>query len=129
MIKFATSIKQMRQCHHAVKKAIKAGVIKIPKECSKCLKEKTVIAHHTDYEKPIDIVWLCRSCHSLEHSMHGFSAVAEMVIRLWPENEKRVKEFLKSTGMPFSPVQLCNWIIANADFEGTAKEALTKGKK
>lgn len=50
-------------------------------------------------------------------------------IRLWPENEKRVKEFLKTTGMPFSTAQLCNWIIANADFEGTAKDALTKGRK
>lgn len=50
-------------------------------------------------------------------------------VRLWPENEKRVKDFLKKTGMPFSSAQLVNWIVANADFEGTAKEALTKGKK
>lgn len=30
--------------------------------------ETKVQAHHTDYTKPLDVVWLCRPCHDREHA-------------------------------------------------------------
>ena len=36
--------------------------------CRACGSKKSE-AHHTDYSKPLDIVWLCRRCHALMHAM------------------------------------------------------------
>ena len=27
----------------------------------------TVEAHHADYSRPLDVIWLCRECHRIEH--------------------------------------------------------------
>ncbi len=37
-----------------------------PKPCSRCGKPNAD-RHHDDYDKPLDIRWLCRSCHVNEH--------------------------------------------------------------
>jgi len=31
--------------------------------CSRCQNPKGE-AHHKDYSKPLDVIWLCRSCHT-----------------------------------------------------------------
>jgi ribosomal protein S27AE len=36
------------------------------KPCEKCGNVKSV-AHHEDYDKPLEIVWLCQPCHSHRH--------------------------------------------------------------
>lgn len=48
--------------------AVKKGLIIRPDACSKCGKKapdevKRIEAHHEDYSKPLDIVWLCGPCH------------------------------------------------------------------
>lgn len=51
-----------------LKKAIKTGFIVRPVNCEKCGKiKKRIIGHHTDYSKPLDVIWLCASCHGYEH--------------------------------------------------------------
>src|SRR3990167_11210832 len=35
--------------------------------CEQCGEPKTD-AHHDDYSKPLDVRWLCRSCHRIFHS-------------------------------------------------------------
>lgn len=43
---------------------VKKGVIKkLPCECG----EKKVQAHHNDYNKPLEVVWLCITCHTKHH--------------------------------------------------------------
>lgn len=37
------------------------------KPCSKC-PDKMGEAHHTDYTRPLEIIWLCRKCHNKEHA-------------------------------------------------------------
>lgn len=51
--------------HNAVARALKAGNL-IPQPCERCSSEVTV-AHHEDYDKPLDVVWLCQSCHKKRH--------------------------------------------------------------
>lgn len=38
-----------------------------PQPCSVCGTEKDVHRHHDDYDKPLDIRWLCRGCHVDHH--------------------------------------------------------------
>ncbi len=60
-----------REKHHAhtrVCKAVKSGVLIKPDKCSKCNKTTKVQAHHEDYSKRLDVIWLCISCHELEHA-------------------------------------------------------------
>jgi hypothetical protein len=40
----------------------------IAKPCEHCGADGRVDAHHADYFKPLEITWLCRSCHQNEHS-------------------------------------------------------------
>lgn len=45
---------------------VRKGLIIKPEGCFKCMKPLKLEAHHCDYSKPLDVVWMCRSCHSLE---------------------------------------------------------------
>jgi Bacillus phage endonuclease len=49
-------------------RAIERGHLVRPEHCSKCRRKSRVQGHHTDYSKPLEIVWLCRSCHRAEHA-------------------------------------------------------------
>lgn len=47
-----------------VEAAIKAGVLTKPEACSSCGKKDCRIeAHHEDHTKPLEVTWLCVSCH------------------------------------------------------------------
>ena len=50
-----------------VHNALKSGKISKPDHCTKCFKKGIVEAHHTDYSKPLDVVWLCVCCHKRAH--------------------------------------------------------------
>lgn len=52
--------------HSAVAKALLSGNL-TRKPCEQCGAEQTQ-AHHPDYSKPLDVLWLCRDCHRIEHS-------------------------------------------------------------
>jgi hypothetical protein len=40
----------------------KGKVIK-PSKCQKCRKKAPLEAHHKDYSKPLDVIWVCKCCH------------------------------------------------------------------
>lgn len=44
--------------------AIRQGILVRPDTCSSCNCECVPHAHHPDYSKPLDVVWLCASCHN-----------------------------------------------------------------
>jgi hypothetical protein len=52
---------------------VKAGRL-VPLPCTRCSATPTE-AHHPDYSKPLDVIWLCRPCHLQEH---GASCAAEL---------------------------------------------------
>lgn len=47
--------------------ALKKGIIKKPTVCSKCGNEGRIEGHHKDFNKPLEVEWLCNRCHKLEH--------------------------------------------------------------
>lgn len=52
-----------RAAYH-VRKAVRTGVLVKPGSCSACGRsDLQITAAHHDYSKPLDIRWLCRSCH------------------------------------------------------------------
>lgn len=53
------------KAHSAVARAIKFGNL-VRLNCFRCGSEKTV-AHHEDYDRPLDVIWLCQPCHKQRH--------------------------------------------------------------
>jgi len=57
------------KAHNAVATAINNGKL-IPQNCEICGKGK-VEAHHDDYNKPLEVRWLCKSHHKLLHNFES----------------------------------------------------------
>ena len=38
-----------------------------PDDCSTCKAVGPVEGHHEDYDKPLDVIWLCKPCHTAVH--------------------------------------------------------------
>lgn len=52
---------------NAVAIALYKGLLVRPETCSACgVQDKKINAHHPDYAKPLDVVWLCYRCHAEE---------------------------------------------------------------
>jgi len=46
---------------------VRRGKVERPAECFTCRTAGPVEGHHHDYSKPLEVTWLCRSCHQEEH--------------------------------------------------------------
>lgn len=46
-----------------VKYALRTGKLIRPSQCEECSKECKPQAHHDDYNKPLEVRWLCQECH------------------------------------------------------------------
>ena len=47
--------------------ALKKGKLIKPRVCSNCNRGGKIEGHHEDYDKPLEIVWLCIRCHNDRH--------------------------------------------------------------
>lgn len=56
---------QKDKARNAVNNAIRDKRL-MRQPCVKCGEPKSQ-AHHHDYSKPLDVIWLCFKCHRLEH--------------------------------------------------------------
>ena len=54
-----------KRSHCMVRRAVLNGTIE-RQPCIRCKNEKSV-AHHEDYDKPLDVMWLCQPCHAKRH--------------------------------------------------------------
>jgi hypothetical protein len=52
---------------NALNNAIYLGRISKPEICSVCGCTGIIHGHHTDYSKPLEVIWLCPQCHSNVH--------------------------------------------------------------
>lgn len=63
-VKWRAKYPEKHRAHSAVQYALKTGKLKRPDCCSKCGVKCKPQAHHPDYSKPLEVVWLCRKpCH------------------------------------------------------------------
>lgn len=55
----------------AVHRAVADGTLAKPSLCEGCggaFESRDIHGHHSDYLKPLDVEWLCRSCHNERHA-------------------------------------------------------------
>lgn len=52
-----------KKAYTAIHNGISRGKIIKPISCQICGKETRVEAHHYDYKKPLDVIWVCRKHH------------------------------------------------------------------
>lgn len=46
---------------------VRYGKIIKPELCEGCMEKQELHGHHIDYDKPLDVKWLCITCHAKEH--------------------------------------------------------------
>ncbi len=56
------------QTRRITRKAVKFGIL-IPNDCEVC--GNAAQPHHTDYTRPLDVLWLCSEHHGMWHSEYG----------------------------------------------------------
>ena len=45
------------------------GNIIRPTKCSKCQEKAYIFGHHSDYDKPLLVDWVCKNCHINIHNL------------------------------------------------------------
>lgn len=65
--------RQMKRAQNQLGFAVREGEL-MPKDCERCWRKRfdaqgrrKTVAHHEDYAKPLEVVWLCRRCHMKRH--------------------------------------------------------------
>jgi len=68
-----------KRVQHLTDKAINKGILIRPVKCDECGGTQEfsdgrngIQAHHCDYDKPLDVIWLCQKCH---HEWHKTNKV------------------------------------------------------
>ncbi len=87
-----------KRVQHLTEKAVKKGIL-IPLDCQDCGERyrfkdgrNAVQAHHYDYNKPLEVRWLCQKCH---HNWHKNSKPIKRT-----EDKKEPAEFVVTGGFP-----------------------------
>ena len=69
---YRTKYPERQAAYNAVARAIKSGKLHKPSECEGCGNKASVQAHHEDYLRKLDVIWLCQKCHSQHHHVRDF---------------------------------------------------------
>lgn len=57
--------------YNAVARAIRSGKMVRPERCQGCDQPAELKAHHEDYRRPLDVIWLCARCHLHHHHVRN----------------------------------------------------------
>lgn len=60
-----------RKAQNTTNYATRSGRMERPDSCEECFGTGKIEAHHNDYALPLDVRWLCRSCHKAWHTENG----------------------------------------------------------
>jgi len=59
--------REKRAAHIILGNRIRKGEVIKPDVCSCCGEAGTLHGHHNDYSRPLEVEWLCPSCHVKKH--------------------------------------------------------------
>jgi len=68
-------IKEMDPAHRLVRLALKNGKLVRPLACPYCaranrpVRHTSIVAHHFDYSRPLDVLWMCNIHHKAWHKV------------------------------------------------------------
>lgn len=57
------SIIEANKVREETKKAIRRGILVKSDSCELCGSNENIQVHHKDYTNPLDVAWVCFSCH------------------------------------------------------------------
>jgi hypothetical protein len=60
---------EKRQAEIVLCNAVRDGRLEKPDACESCNQGGRIHGHHYDYSKPLDVHWLCPSCHAFVHKV------------------------------------------------------------
>lgn len=89
---------RQRDAHRLVSIAVREGRL-LREPCQVCGSTIRVDGHHQDYAKPLEVIWLCRSCHQLVTKLERMLKECGEAVRiavesrmLWPLAEVFAQE-------------------------------------
>ena len=62
--------KLKQKARAVVNHAIRDGKLIKPETCMDCGRSTQLEAHHKDYNKPLDVDWICKNCHENRHHLN-----------------------------------------------------------
>ena len=93
--KYRNSRKEKQTCMNKVQWAIESGKLVKPSLCECCNSKRKLEGHHRDYNKPLEIMWLCYPCHGYIHRFDEWEK--------WLPSEAELHEiWYKATGIEIS---------------------------
>ena len=87
---------QRQRARKLVTAAIAAGTLVRPERCEQCgarperSNRAPLDAHHVTYSRPLDVTWLCASCHRLAHPRRPPASPAEPELLANPARSDRL---------------------------------------
>ena len=58
---------QKKHAQYLVHKAVAEGTLERPETCEICGRKTRIEGHHENYDKPLEVKWLCHKCHLRLH--------------------------------------------------------------
>ncbi len=68
--KWKENNEKKKNAHSLVLYAIKTEILQRRENCEECNKKCKTEGHHEDYKKTLDVIWLCKLCHSKKHRIY-----------------------------------------------------------
>lgn len=68
-----------RTARQQLNAAVSRGRLTKPADCEDCgraFPSRLIHGHHEDYARPLDVVWLCATCHGQRHRLEARNAAA-----------------------------------------------------
>ena len=77
-----------QRAHQRVAEAVRTGKIARPDRCTRCGRSaKRIEGHHDNYQKPLDVMWLCVFCHRHRHEELASERLRAVISKYLPNDE------------------------------------------